>query len=176
MRKTGYEKNWNSVRGAVKSAITLVLDAYLRLMAAGLTTFGLTDARAQLGPLYGGRLLLSNGTNSITLKDTSIVFTNYSVTLPSAQSTASSTQWLQIASTGGAMSWSSALGGLAGSAINYSTTSPQQYASTSDYLFDLQALAPTMANGGANAVNARDRSPAPLLIQPLPGFRTTRPA
>jgi hypothetical protein len=121
-----------------------------------LTVAGLTDAHAQQGPLYGSRVLLSNGTSSMTLKDTSSMpHGSYTLTLPSAQSSAN--QLLEIPASSSTLTWASSPGGLSGTAIDFSTNGPQQYAPPTDYLFDLQALAPTNANNGANAVNA----PAP---------------
>jgi hypothetical protein len=145
--------------GGGKAAKHALLWSFLLLCltAAGLTVGGM-DARAQLAPLYGSRILLSNGTNAITLKDSSVMHgLNYTLTLPAAQATASTTEWLQIGSSSSTLSWQTNAAGLNGSAIAFGSNAPQQYAPSTDYLFDLQSLAPTGANGGANAVNA----PAP---------------
>ena len=105
---------------------------------------------AQQRALRGGSAVFSNGSNTITLAPPASLLTNYSLTLPPAQSAASSIQWL--ANNGsGVLSWVTSPGGLNAVAVGFSVGFPQQTATSPNYLFNLQSL---KTGAGSNSVNS----------------------
>ncbi|MDP4229244.1 MAG: hypothetical protein Q8916_02435 [Bacteroidota bacterium] len=104
-----------------------------------LLAFGATALVAQTNSLRGGSLVLSNGTNTITLKPPSSGLTNYTLALDTNRNSTDSTRWLMNDGAGN-LSWSAKPGGLTGNGVQYVPGAPQQTATTGNYLFYLQNL------------------------------------
>ena len=111
----------------------------LIFFACILGMFAATNSFAQKGALRGGSLVLSNGSNTVTIAPPSSGLTTYGVTLPTSQSAASTIQWLSNNGSG-VLNWVTAPGGLNGLAVGFSTGVPQQTATSPNYLFNLQSL------------------------------------
>ncbi len=98
-----------------------------------------TISYGQTGSLRGGSAILTNGSKTITLKVPSSGLANYTLSLATAQSTATSTQWIKNDGSGN-LSWDGSPGGLTGNGVAYVPGNPQATATSGHYLFYIQNL------------------------------------
>jgi hypothetical protein len=104
-----------------------------------LFALGVDLSNAQTGSLRGGSTILSNGTNTITLKPPSSGLTSYTWSLDTNQNSPDSTRWLKNDGSGN-LSWDAKPGGLTGNGVQYTPGAPQNTATSGNYLFYIQNL------------------------------------
>jgi hypothetical protein len=94
---------------------------------------GAESSIAQTGVLRGGALVFSDGTNKITLKPPTTITTSYSWTLPNP----SASLPMLKSSGAGVLSWAAVPAGLNGTGVLYLPGSPQNSATSGNYLFNV---------------------------------------